>query len=91
MQLLALDRSIEDIEDSTKADNYGDLIIRMNPIVENGTRKMVLVFYAEGGYDKFVYYKDQLLHHYTDNDSTSNYGIATIRISWTSNARLISV
>ena len=74
---------LEDIADSTKADNYGDLIIRMNPIVENGTRRMVLVFYAEGAYDKFVYYKDQLLHHYNDSDPTSNYGISVIDISQT--------
>lgn len=71
---------LEDIEDPNKADNYSDLVIRMNPIVENGTRKMVLVFFAEGGYEKFVYHKGQLLHHYNDSDATSNYGIRIIEI-----------
>jgi hypothetical protein len=68
---------LEDIEEPEKADNYSDLIIRMNPIIgkENGKRKMVVVFFAEGGYEKFVYYKTELLHHYDDEDPTSNYGI----------------
>ena len=71
---------LEDVADSTKADNYGDLIIRMNPIIENGTRKMVVVFYAEGGYDKIVSYGNRTLFHYSDIDPESNYGISLINI-----------
>jgi hypothetical protein len=52
----------------------------MNPIIDSGTRKMVVVFYAEGGYDKFVYFGNQLLHHYNDTEPESNYGISLIDI-----------
>jgi hypothetical protein len=66
------------LTDPTKADNYGDLIIGMNPIIENGTRKMVVVFYSESGYDKLVCFKDELIFHYTDSDPSSNYGIVLL-------------
>jgi len=67
----------EDVEDSEKADNYSDLIVRMNRIIDktDDKLKMVIVFFAEGGYDKKVYGDDILLHHYMDNDNTTNYGI----------------
>jgi hypothetical protein len=52
----------------------------MNPIIENGTRKMVVVFYAEGGYDKLVYFKGDLIYHYNDSDPSSNYGIVLLKI-----------
>jgi hypothetical protein len=73
---------LEDIEDPDKADNYSDLIIRMNPIIGkgDGKLKMVVVFFAEGGYEKFVYYNNELLHHYNDEDPTSNYGIRILDI-----------
>lgn len=74
---------LEDIEDPRRADNYGDLIVRMNPIIDkdDGKLKMVVVFFAEGGYDKLVYYKDELIYHYMDSDPTSNYGITLIPIN----------
>jgi hypothetical protein len=50
----------------------------MNAIIENGIRKMVIVFHAEGGYDKSVYFKDELIYHYTDSDSSPNYGIVLL-------------
>lgn len=71
---------LEDINDSAKADNYGDLIIRMNPIIRNGTRIMVVVFYAEGTYTKLVYFNDALEYTYRDDLPESNYGIAEIEI-----------
>lgn len=71
---------LEDIKDSAKADNYGDLIIRMNPIIKNGTRMMAVVFYAEGAYTKLVHYNDTLKHTYRDDLPESNYGIAEIEI-----------
>jgi len=42
---------------------------------------MVVVFFAEGSYDKRVYYKDELIYHYMDSDPTSNYGIKEIPIN----------
>ena len=66
------------LTDPTKAHDYGDIIIGMNAIIENGTRKMVVVFYAESGYDKLVYFKDKLISHYTDSDPSSNYGIVLL-------------
>lgn len=68
---------LEDIEDPRRADNYSDLIVRMNHIIDptDNRLKMVIVFFCEGGYDKLVYGDDILLHHYNDNDPTSNYGI----------------
>ena len=71
---------LEDVKFPKLADNYSDLIVRMNLIEDDGKRKMVLVFFAEGGYDKFVYYKSDLLHHYRDEDETSNYGIKLIEV-----------
>lgn len=73
---------LEDIEDPEKTDNYSDLIIRMNPIIneEDAKLKMCVVFFAEGGYEKLVYYQNQVLHHYRDEDPTSNYGIKHIEI-----------
>ena len=74
---------LEDIEDPRRADNYGDLVVRMNLIIdeEDGKLKMVVVFFAEGGYDKLVYYKGELIYHYMDSDPTSNYGIKEIPIN----------
>ena len=74
---------LEDIEDPEKADNYSDLVIRMNPIIdeEDGKLKMVIVFFAEGGYDKLVYDQNQLLYHYRDVDPASNYGIRLVEIN----------
>ena len=74
---------LEDIEDLEKADNYSDLVIRMNPIIdeEDEKLKMVVVFFAEGGYEKLVYYQDQVLHHYRDEDPASNYGIKLIEMN----------
>lgn len=74
---------LEDIEDPDKADNYSDFIVRMNPIIdeEDGKMKMVVVFFAEGGYEKLVYYQNQLLHHYRDEDPTSNYGIKLVEMN----------
>lgn len=73
---------LEDIEDPGKADNYSDLIVRMNPIIDkDGKLKMVVVFFAEGGYGKLIYYSDLLLHQYKDDDPTSNYGIALLDIN----------
>jgi hypothetical protein len=57
---------LEDLNE-TLADNYSDTIIRMNPIKdENGTMKMVVVAFFEGGYEKIVYYKERELFHYID-------------------------
>jgi hypothetical protein len=50
----------------------------MNSIIENGTRKTVAVSYAEGGYDKLVYFKGELIYHCTDSDPSSNYGIVLL-------------
>jgi hypothetical protein len=69
---------LEDIEDSEKADNWSDLIIRMNQIVEGGKSKMCVVFFGEGASQKLVYYKGQLIYHYRDDDPTSNYGIVLL-------------
>jgi len=69
---------LEDIEDSEKADNWSDLIIRMNPVVEDGKSKMCVVFFAEGASEKLVYYKNRLIYHYRDEDPTSNYGIVLL-------------
>jgi len=71
---------LEDLEDPEKADNYSDLIIRMNRVTEDGKLMMCIVFFAEGAYEKLVYYKNQLLHHYNDTDPTSNYGIVLLEI-----------
>jgi len=72
---------LEDIEGPERADNYSDLIIRMNPIIDrDGKLKMVVVFFAEGAYEKLVYYNEELLHHYQDDDPTSNYGIRLLPI-----------
>jgi hypothetical protein len=74
----------EDIENSSLGDNWGDLIIRMNPIIDPISSKhvMVVVFYAEGGYQKLVYYRDELRYNYTyipnRPDLTNSYGITTI-------------
>lgn len=68
----------EDIEDPAKTDNYSDLIVRMNRIkdkTDDDKLKCVIVFFAEGGYNKTIYGDDELLHHYKDDDPTSNYGI----------------
>lgn len=69
---------LEDIEYPEKADNWSDLVIRMNPIVEEGKLKMCVVFFAEGASQKLVYYKNQLIHHYRDDEPTSNYGIVLL-------------
>jgi len=69
---------LEDIEDSEKADNWSDLIVRMNPVLEDGRLKMCVVFFAEGASEKLVYHKDQLIHHYRDDDPESNYGIVLL-------------
>jgi hypothetical protein len=73
---------LEDLADPEKADNYSDLIVRMNPIIDpaSGEPQMGLVFFAEGGYAKWVYHHTELLHHYDDDDPTSNYGIRTLAI-----------
>lgn len=79
---------LEDIEDPQKADNYSDLIVRINPIIdkEDGKLKMVLVFFAEGGYDKLVYLDNKLLYFYNSTAPTpptnykQNYGITTVEI-----------
>jgi hypothetical protein len=67
---------LEDIPDQEKADNWSDLIIRMNPVIVNGTKIMCVVFFAEGAYSKQVYYQNRLMHNYTNNNELSNYGIA---------------
>ena len=79
---------IEDIENKSWADNLGDLIIRMNPIIDPITGKyvMVVAFYAEGGYGKLVYYRDELEPRYNYTyipnhpELTNSYGITTIDI-----------
>ena len=74
---------LEDIEDPRRADNHGDLVVRMNLIIdkEDGELKMVVVFFAEGGYDKRVYFRDELIYQYMDSDPTSNYGIKELPIN----------
>jgi len=73
---------LEDIEDPRRADNFGDLVVRMNLIRDEDEKLwMVVVFFAEGGYDKLVYYKGELKYHYMDSDPTSNYGIITLPIN----------
>jgi len=73
---------LEDLNEPL-ADNYSDTIIRMNPVMDDGTLKMCCVFFCEGGYNKLIYYNDQLLHEYIwdDTNKTSyctNYGIRLI-------------
>jgi len=76
---------LEDIENKSLADNWGDLIIRMNPIKDKvtGQNQMVIVFYAEGGYGKLVYYRnDLILYNYTyvpeHPELTKSYGISVV-------------
>ena len=80
---------IEDIENETMADNYGDMIIRMNPIIDPITGKyvMVVAFFTEGGYGKLVYYAPQgvtprELYNYTyvegHPELTNSHWVSTI-------------
>lgn len=70
---------LEDIKDTDKADNYSDLIVRMNQIIDrDGKMKMVVVFFAEGAYEKVIYYRGMKVHHYNDMDPTTNYNITLV-------------
>ena len=73
---------LEDIIDPEKLDNYGDTIIRMNPVENDGRGQMVIAMFFEGGYEKQVLYKGQLIHHYTyPNDGSLTYGIRLVDIT----------
>ena len=70
----------EDIQNKTMADNYSDLIIRMNHVIVEEELCVVVIFFGEGGYGKEVYFNDTLLYTYDDMDPESNYGIRLIKI-----------
>ena len=70
----------EDIEEESMADNFSDLIVRINPVIIDEELYVVVVFFAEGAYEKQVHYKNDLLYRYTDDNPESNYGIKLIRI-----------
>lgn len=63
-------------DDLREPDNL-DLIITINPVDHPATSGVdyVVVFLAEGAHEKKVCYGDRLIHHYRDDDPTSNYGI----------------
>lgn len=74
---------LEDVEDPDLADNYRDMIICRSVICENETFKMVVAMFAEGGYEKVVWYKDQELFRYVwlGPVKTRHYGIRLINLS----------
>jgi len=61
---------IEDMGEED-ADNYSDLIIRMNPIIVDDKPMMCIVFFSEGSFIKYVYYDGKLIYQ----SPYSNYGI----------------
>jgi hypothetical protein len=59
----------------TKPDNFRDLIIEVNPATYKGLQGWYAIFWCEGSVEKWICYKDRLIHHYSTAEPLQHYGI----------------